>query len=383
MTAVLVLVLAGVAIPAECSELMGVAAAQTGTADPSALPSASPAAAPSASPGASASPAPATLTSLCDVWTTDQVAEVLGGDAMSVDESTRTPTTCRYTANRRRSFNEFAAQTGSVPPPYTYGDQTVDTLAELVKLNFPDSVELEVAGVPALQRPTQPMINDAEGWTRTDIYVFPSEGTVLQAYAQAPEGVDSAAAVAELAAIGVPRLALIAAPMPSPSGPAASGAAPSAGARTGLAARYPAEIGGSPVEIEQQLTGREYLSQVINFRPMEQRITRALRQRDRRIGDLSFVVGSTSGGTVIAAFQVEGGPIRPFVNVLLESLAMERTGRPVRPEDVAGKDAFEITPGFLLGTGDPGYAYPSDDVLWLIFAPPTSGEEVEILEQLP
>jgi hypothetical protein len=320
---------------------------------------------------------------MCDVWTTDQVSEALGGGPMTVDESTRTPATCRYTTDARRSFDEFAAASGEVPPPYVYGDQTVETLAELVKLNFPDSVELEVAGVPALQRPTQPMINDAEGWTRTDLYVFPSDTSMLQTYAQAPEGVDSAAAVAELAAIGVPRLALIAAPTPSPSGPAASGAAPSAGARTGLAARFPAEIGGNPVEIEQQLTGRQYLSQVINFRPMERRITRALRQRDRKIGDLSFTVGSTSAGTVIAAFQVQGGPIRPFVNVLLESLAMERTGRPVRPEDVAGKDAFEITPGFLLGTGDPGYAYPGDDVLWLIFPGPSGGEHVEILEQLP
>jgi hypothetical protein len=82
---------------------------------------------------------------------------------------------------------------------------------------------------------------------------------------------------------------------------------------------------------------------------------------------------------LIAAFQVKGGLINPPVNVLLESLAMERTGQAVRPEDVAGKSAFEVTGGFLIGTS--GVAYPKDDVLWLVFS--FGPEQVAIFEALP
>ena len=284
-----------------------------------------------------------------------------------------------YQHTKRKSFTDMAAQVGSVDPPYVYGDQTVDTLFELVQLNFTDATELEVAGLPALQQPTQPMINDAKGWTRTNLYVFPDDNTMLQMYASTPKGVDSAQAVIALAEIAVPRLALIGTPSPSPSGPAPSGAAPSGEARTGLAALFPSDIGGGPVSIDRALTGPEFLSQIVNFKPMEQRVTKALRQRKRKVNDLSFVIGSSQSGSIIAAFKVDGAKIKPLVQVLMESMAMDRTGQDPRPEDVAGKDVFGILGGFLIG-GE-GFAYPKDDVLWLVF--PTPNEQGEIFEKLP
>ena len=77
---------------------------------------------------------------------------------------------------------------------------------------------------------------------------------------------------------------------------------------------------------------------------------------------------------------MKDGAIKPLVNVLLASLDMQRTGDAVPSADVAGKDAFEVTSGFLLGGGE-GYAYPKDDVLWLVFS--FGPEQAEIFEKLP
>jgi hypothetical protein len=112
---------------------------------------------------------------------------------------------------------------------------------------------------------------------------------------------------------------------------------------------------------------------------MEQKVTRALKQNGARITDLGFVTGATDSGSLIAAFQVEDAQIKPLVNVLLGSLAMERSRQAPRPEDVAGKPAFAITGGFLIGAT--GVAYPKDDVLWLVFS--FGEEQAQILEQLP
>jgi hypothetical protein len=94
------------------------------------------------------------------------------------------------------------------------------------------------------------------------------------------------------------------------------------------------------------------------------------------IGDLSFAQASTPTGSVILAFQVDGGRINPLVSVLLESLGMERTGDEPRPADVGGKEGvFEIL------SGSEGLAYVSGDTLWLVFS--QGPEQVAIFEQLP
>jgi hypothetical protein len=151
--------------------------------------------------------------------------------------------------------------------------------------------------------------------------------------------------------------------------------APSVAPATGLAALYPSEVSGGPVTVSV-MTGREFLSQVIGFRPMEQRVTRALRRRDLGIGDLTFAQGTTSTGAIILAFQVEGGRIAPLVSVLLEALSMERTGDEPRPEDVAGREGV-----FGILSGAEGLAYATGDTLWIVFS--QGAEQVEIFEQLP
>ena len=105
-------------------------------------------------------------------------------------------------------------------------------------------------------------------------------------------------------------------------------------------------------------------------------MTQALRRNDMGIGDLSFAQGTTDNGSIVLAFRVEGERIAPLVNVLLESLSMDRIDNDPRPEDVAGKEGV-----FGILSGSQGYAYVSGDTLWLVFS--FGAEQVEIFEQLP
>jgi hypothetical protein len=236
---------------------------------------------------------------------------------------------------------------------------------------------------PASAATTYPGTGVAKGWSMSSLYVFPDPMVMVQLEATAPKGVDSAAALVSLATLAAPLIATVQRPAASPSPSTSAGASgapsPSGEARTGLAALFPTVIGGSPTTINMDLTGAQFLSQIVNFKPEEQRLTKALAKQKKKVSDLSFVLGTSANGSVMAAFQVKNAGIKPLVNALLESLAMERTCDTVRPEDVAGKAAFGILGGFLIG-GE-GFAYPKDDVLWLVF--PTPGEQSEVFAQLP
>ncbi len=217
----------------------------------------------------------------------------------------------------------------------------------------------------------------------SSLYLFPDPMIMVQLGAIAPKGVDSAAALVALATLAAPSIGTMQPPSASPAPSASAGASvaplPSGEARTGLAALFPTDIGGNPTTIDVELTGPQFLSQIIHFKPMEQKITRALKKGHKKASDLHFVTGGTNNGSVIAAFTVDGAAIKPYVKVLLESLAMERTGEDLRPEDVAGKNAYGVTGGFLIGTQ--GVAYPKDDVLWLVFS--FGEEQAEIFQRLP
>lgn len=320
--------------------------------------------APAASPGAAASG------DLCALLAAEEVTAALGAP---VTLEALPPSGCLY----------HGGTTGPSAVGLTLAmAQGADADAGIEQLRSMGWPEITVGGLPTLQAPTEEVMG---GLSRSVVAIIVGPSSVLLLSADAPASVDIAAAVLGLAELAVGRLGSMpmssAQPAPStaPASTAPSQPAASAEARTGLAALFPAEVGGRPTHIERQFTGRQFLSEIVNHEPMEERVTRALRRRDRRVRDLSFVVGNTASGSIIAAFQVEGGAIRPLVNVLLESLAMERTGDDVPPASVAGKEAFGILGGFLIG-GE-GVAYPKDDILWLVFS--FGDEQTEIFEQLP
>ena len=300
---------------------------------------------------------------VCDLLTAAEVSAALGETMTSNDVGTA----CVYAGDV--AGGSLAGMTVGV----VRGTEATSAIEQMQGLGW---TELTIGGMPALQAPTEEL---SSGLSRSMLVVMPDGETALVLSADAPAEVDVAAAVRSLAELAAPRLGSLPIPSTAPATPVATIPTPSAAARSGLAALFPAEVGGAPVTIDRQLTGREFLAQIVNFKPMEQQVTKALRRRDRTVGDLSFALGGTGSGSLIAAFQVEGGPIRPLVNTLLESLAMERTGQDVPAASVAGKEAFEVSGGFLVGSQ--GVAYPNGEVLWLVFS---SGEEqAEIFSKLP
>jgi hypothetical protein len=351
--------------------------AQPAEESPAAAPSGSPAA--SVAPSVSSAPHEGAVTHACDVWTAEEVAAALGGGEFTAQPPGAGDPTCSYVGT-----DTAGGLTEGLMVGFVFGDESTGSLIDMLRQSITDAEELEIGGLVAIPGPSSSGSGDAEGWSMSTLFVFPDPMTMLQLQATTPAGVDGAAALVSLVELAASRIASAQPPAATPSpavSPATSGEpAPSTAARPGLAGRLPSDIDGNPMAVQADLTGPQYLSQIIDFRPMEQKVTRALKKRDLKAADLSFVIGSTNGGSVVAAFQVEGGAIKPLVNVLLESLAMERTGGDVPSGDVAGKDAFGVTSGFLLGGGD-GYAYASEDVLWLVFA--FGDEQAHIFEQLP
>jgi hypothetical protein len=171
--------------------------------------------APSASPLASPGTGPG---SPCDLWTTDEVAAALGGEPTSIDASARSAQTCGYRGEQAGSFTSFMAALGS-------GDPSGGPLVDVVHQSFPDAVDVEVAGVPAVRIPSVPLSGDAEGWTQSTLFVFPDPSTVLQLQANAPAGVDGDAALIALAQLALTRLGVVAPPSGAPTSPAASSSA--------------------------------------------------------------------------------------------------------------------------------------------------------------
>ena len=182
------------------------------------------------------------------------------------------------------------------------GDASTGSLIDQVRQSLPEAEELEIAGIAAIPGPTSPGTGAAEGWSTSTLNVFPDPMVMFQLQATAPDDVDGAAALASLVELAASRIASVEPPLPSPSlaaspGPS-SAPAPSTEALSGLAALFPSDIGGNPVSVDQNLTGPEYLSRIINFKPMEQKVTKALKKRDLKAADLSFAIGGTSGGSL-------------------------------------------------------------------------------------
>ena len=206
---------------------------------------------PSSSPGASAADA-------CALLTADEVGTALG---QPVTSSPLSADAC--------TFGDPAVSLAGVTLARLRGS---DAAAVLEQARMVAPTEIAVAGAPAYQAPPETL---ASGLVRSVIAVNTGADTAFVLSADAPEGVDVAAAVLALAELAVPRLGPITPPpLSSPSAlssPAASVApaspvpsvpVPSAAALTGLAALFPSQVGGSPMTIEVQLSGREFLSQM-------------------------------------------------------------------------------------------------------------------------
>jgi hypothetical protein len=314
------------------------------------------------------------------------VSEALGGERLREVRNLTTKQACRYGPRSRRSFTELTAiVTESDEEEYTYGEEVVDTVYELLLLNYPDSIETEVAGMPALQRPTQRLIRDARGWTAGTLYVAPEPHRFLSLSAYAPRGVNVDEALVGIAELAVPRIFAAAAadgsvapeasgsPEPSTS-PASASASPEPGTSD---TPFAAGIGGDPVSVVEEWNGRDWLAALSPPADLRRRLVQALEEQDRSLGDLALrTIESSSGLASVLEFSVEGADMGRLFRPLLQAMPLGRDYEPADPALVAGKDVRTVDDG-----GNVLYAYPQGDHLWLVSA---DEEDLPgIFEQLP
>jgi hypothetical protein len=189
------------------------------------------------------------------------------------------------------------------------------------------------------------------------------------------EGVDKLAALSELGALAVPRLATIPQPVET-EGPTEPTFAPD----PALEALFPTEIAGQPLTI-QSYTGADAFSEV----PDE--ILDALAAQGKSLDDLSVAQAysfdaATSSLLTILAFQVDGadmsGMLDPFVAALGEDGEAPAEQTAVQ---IAGKDVTAVRQTADATDDQLQYVYPSGDVLWVVSA--TEPGLSEVFSKLP
>jgi hypothetical protein len=191
----------------------------------------------------------------------------------------------------------------------------------------------------------------------TMLYVDIGDGDLLaiQLVGDPVEGVDRLAALTDIGALALPRVADV--PQPVETDEPSASVLPD----PDLAALFPTDIAGSPITV-QTVRGSSILSS--DDADTLQAITDALTAHGKTIDDLSAGFGGTDDGSVqIVALRVQGTDVRPFAQDLIAAF-IEGPAPSMTPQGVAaGKDVSSITQD-----GQQVYVYPKDDVLWLVVA---------------
>ncbi|MET0772071.1 MAG: hypothetical protein ABWZ82_03220 [Candidatus Limnocylindrales bacterium] len=230
------------------------------------------------------------------------------------------------------------------------------TRMEIAKSIFEDGADVTVAGQP--------------GWLKTggfDSYLWIDRGdgdTLSFQLLSPPEGVDAKAALEGLGALAFPRLATLAIPTPTPT-PAPT---PIVQQDPELAARFPTEIGGTPVQVQTITEG-------LTMEPEAQaQVEQLLATQGKTLSDLSFGFAfSMAPPYGIYALRLKGADASAFRDAFIEMSNMDGTPTPAQ---IGGKDVLVATID-----GQTQHVYTKDDAIWQV----TAEEPVltEILQKLP
>lgn len=195
----------------------------------------------------------------------------------------------------------------------------------------------------------------------------------------APTGIDAAAVIQSLGGLVVPRLASI--PLPAQPTPTP---APSYVGDPDLVALFPTQVGGQPVQVES----RDSAEMLASVDPTDeatqavlQTLQTALATQGRSLADLSIAMSFLSG---IYALRVKDADVSSLVGSMLPvfTSSMLRMNDPQQQmAQVAGKTVIVITEGPDSPGAQKLYAYPMDDVLWLVSV--TDPALTEIFQKLP
>jgi hypothetical protein len=274
----------------------------------------------------------------CAILTAEEVSGALGAQLAPNYGDERN---CNYIASDPDVFTALYVTNGG-------------TQLDIAKSLYADGADVTVAGQP--------------GWLRTtdfdsNLYIDRGDGDTLSFQLLSPvEGVDIKAALEGLGALALPRLSTI--PTPAPT----AAPTPFVQQDAQLAARFPTEVGGKPVEVQTQMATPS------DDAEEQAAVDALLASQGKTMADVSSGFAfSMDPAYAIFGIRIQGadaGAIRdPF-------LALSEIAGTLTPGQVAGKDV-----GVVAADGQSQYIYTKDDVIWLV-----SAEEpilTEIFQKLP
>jgi hypothetical protein len=315
----------------------------------------------------------ATPSAFCTVLTAAEASSALG---VKLTVGTSSETDCSYDSDFVTSDVSLIAQREDGP-----------ISDDFPKSYYPDGVDIEVDGHTAYYDATYGPILFVDEGANDQLFV-------LQLYGTPPEEVDVQAALTSLASIGLPRLGSIPLP-PEPS----LEPEPSYLGDSELAALFPTEIAGSPVDV-QTYAGADILASADPTDTMDQvrlqHLQKILTAQGKTMGDMSEAFGSfpteDAFGYIIAV-RIKGADIGELKDALLPLQLTDARDPQQTPTTIAGKDVFIVTDGPLdTSSPDPSadpysvgsdraYMYAKDDVLWFVAA--NEPELTEVFQKLP
>ncbi len=272
----------------------------------------------------------------CAILTAEEVSAAVGADIAPTSGDDRS---CNWASTSADVFTMLSVTNG--------GTQLSDA-----KEFFPGGEDTTVAGQPAYLLAAD--FNNL-------LYIDRGDGDTLSFQLLGePDTVDAAAALRGLGELAFPRLATLVIPTPTPYVAVQED--------TELAARFPTEIGGKPVEVQTQMATPS------DDADQQAAVDALLASHGKTMADVSSGVAfSMDPAYAILAIRVKGADAGAMRD---QFLGMSGMGGTPTPGQVAGKDIV------MSGTGDQTqYVYTKDDVIWLV-----SGQEpilTEIFQKLP
>lgn len=212
----------------------------------------------------------------------------------------------------------------------------------------------------------------------TMLYVDAGGGDLLavQLVGDTVEGLDKLAALTDLGAIAVPRMAGIPQPIET-EGPVEATFTPD----NELEALFPSEIGGRALEVDS-FQGAEAFADS----DVPQAILDALAVQGKTLDDVSIATGysfdpSTMELIGITAIQVAGGDMGSIADAFLQVFNGDTPPAEQTPGQVGGKDVTVVRPTAESTDDELQYVYPHGDVLWVVAA--TEPALSEVFSKLP
>jgi hypothetical protein len=272
----------------------------------------------------------------CAILTDAEVSAAVGADVAPTYGDDRS---CDWASGAEDVYTSLSVTNG--------GTQLTDA-----KEFFPGGEDTTVAG-----RPTYLLVGDFNNV----MYIDRGDGDTLSFQLLGePDTVDAGAALRGLGELAFPRLATLDIPTPTPYVAVQED--------TELAARFPTEIGGKPVQAQTQMATPS------DDADEQAAVDAFLAAHGKSMADVSsgFAFGADPSYSIFAV-RIKGADAAAMRD---QFLGMSGIGDAPTPGQVAGKDVG------VMGTGDQmQYVYTKDDVIWLVAA--QEPILTEIFQKLP